>query len=299
MPKLVLTGELLDQILFAMENQEQPSVFDLQAPGVVPIAGLKVNPEDSDRYLPLPAWSGQDGFALMARFTDQLRHPLVTETLRRILDSGQGIFKRFKATIKEYPLIYRQWLEFKRRHLETKVEAWLEEWEEYWDLTSRAVLEDEPAPPVEEDFEIVENSDLEVTHLARFDRQAFADLLPGEAGEALRQWYRRHGAEVRPEDKVLWALGPDGPVGVVWARTWSRLQPVTTEILLWYVTADFRGMGIGSALLARLTARLGGGAGRLVLELPAQSPVSPRGLEAEGLAPLASVYFRNLARSFS
>lgn len=296
MTKLSLNGQLLDDILFAMENQDSPSVFDLQGPGVVAVAGLSVHPDEHSRYLPLPLWTPQDGFQLMSGFTDGLRNPLLKHNLRCILDSGQGVFRRFKAAVKEQPLAQRQWVVYKRRKLEERVWDWLEEWQEFWELESRAVLEDEPTPPVESEFEIVQNSDYELESLQTFDRLAFAELDPDDQGLALRAWCRRYGTEIRPNDRVLWALGPEGPVGVLWLRMWSFHERTWAETLLWYVEPEFRGMGLGRSLLSKAE-QLTGPAAVFELTIAEADRALGAALERAGFGRTHSVYFKNLSRS--
>ncbi len=58
----ILTEELVDSIIFAMENQEQLQVLDAAENCLIPFTSLvKV---DEENYYKLPEWTSADGFKL-------------------------------------------------------------------------------------------------------------------------------------------------------------------------------------------------------------------------------------------
>src|SRR6516225_11091048 len=120
---LPLTPALLDQILFGMEDQESFSVLNLTTRQVEACADENSCGDGS--VIPLPTWSSTDGFRMMREFSESLHNPVVQAELREVLDSGQGVFRRFKLVLKPSDLLYRQWLRFKRRYMEEKVRLWL------------------------------------------------------------------------------------------------------------------------------------------------------------------------------
>jgi hypothetical protein len=56
-----LTDVLVDQILFAMEDQNGEYVLDASKGAVVDVSELE-DPEDAESVYPLPAWASADGF---------------------------------------------------------------------------------------------------------------------------------------------------------------------------------------------------------------------------------------------
>lgn len=151
-----LTRELADQIIFAMEDQENEYVLDLQELELVPIDEVGSEEDDPDqegRFVPLPEWESVDGYNLMERFVDSLHNPGYRERLREILDSGRGVFRQFKNTVKERPEIAALWYRFKEREMRSLVIDW------YGDVCELFGLD-----PVEPDF--AETEDLVLSDFA-------------------------------------------------------------------------------------------------------------------------------------
>jgi len=118
----LLTSELLDQIIFAMENQERTSCLDLKE-GLVISKELKENSEEG-RYLDLPLWTSADGFRLMEKFVLRVRNPYYKGLLSRTLQSGHGVFRRFKDILSEQNSLLQEWFGFKEHEMEKVVTAW-------------------------------------------------------------------------------------------------------------------------------------------------------------------------------
>ena len=120
-----LSPELIDQIIFAMENQEKDYVLDTKTLELVPIDELPPElVEDEDRLIQLPEWYSVHGYNLMEKFVANLRNPLFRETLREILARGKGVFRQFKDTIKQRKDIERLWFSFKDREMKRVVLEW-------------------------------------------------------------------------------------------------------------------------------------------------------------------------------
>ncbi|NNM67182.1 MAG: hypothetical protein HKM06_04115, partial [Spirochaetales bacterium] len=128
-----LSAALIDEILFAMEDQVSNAVLDLETGRVVTLDAE--DPEIEGTLLPLPAWSSLDGFQTMRSFVQELQDPLLRSELNAILDSGQGVFRAFKETLKAQGSTYRRWLVYKRRVMETRLRSWAEEWAEQVELS--------------------------------------------------------------------------------------------------------------------------------------------------------------------
>lgn len=111
-----LTGELIEQIIYAMENQNEIAVLNL-AEGIVTFQ------EDSsgmDSTVDLPRWSSSDGFDLMVRFASRNRDA----ELKRALSQGRGVFRAFKDVLDRDPALKQRWHSFKRHEMEKVVTAW-------------------------------------------------------------------------------------------------------------------------------------------------------------------------------
>ena len=111
-----LTGELIEQIIYAMENQNEIAVLNL-AEGIVTFQ------EDSsgmDSTVELPRWSSADGFDLMVRFASRNR----AAELKRALSRGRGVFRAFKDVLDRDPALKQRWHSFKRHEMEKVVTAW-------------------------------------------------------------------------------------------------------------------------------------------------------------------------------
>ena len=87
-----LTPELIDQIIFGMENQISYYYLDLEQGKVEEESQLEEEQRtDESRYILIPRWSSADGFQLMERFVDSLRNPVFRERLREALASRKGV----------------------------------------------------------------------------------------------------------------------------------------------------------------------------------------------------------------
>jgi len=271
---LPLTAALLDQILFAMEDQESFSVLNLTTRQV------EVCPEENscgdDTVLPLPAWSSIDGFRMMREFSESLHNPSVQAELRAVLDSGQGVFRRFKLVLKPRDLLYRQWLRFKRKFMEERVRQWLDEWPEvmFEDPSDPAVASEELGL-LASDFEFREGKPDEASWLEDWDTEACHEVAVASFGEDTGADYAeffRKGRRFAPGDRFWVAENPRGDwVGVIWGRKWNAPKAEVVDVQLWFVDPDFRGLGLGTKLLETLREAYGSEPS-LLLGTPVNAP---------------------------
>jgi GNAT superfamily N-acetyltransferase len=213
-----LTPEIIDQIIFAMENQQTPFVFDTQTRTVTERASAGAGPsavrsgsdagsgsggsigsggavtgagavfsEAADasqvRYVEIPEWSSADGFQLMERFVATLRNPLVGEKLRTALSSGKGVFRNFKNALKDHGEVERLWFVFKDREMKLRVIEWYNELCDMWgwERLSREEIDDEETEElVLSDFEFAEEDDSIVDAIRRRDRSAWDEAFTGQ-----------------------------------------------------------------------------------------------------------------------
>ena len=127
-----LSDSLIQNILFAMENQDFKSALDARTCEIIPI---KEN-VDENVIFTLPSWSSKDGFALLEEFTYSLHSPLAKQELKDVLLTGRGVFRNFKKVVKQYPEIERKWHFFKNRKMISRIYKWYNALRESWGLES-------------------------------------------------------------------------------------------------------------------------------------------------------------------
>src|SRR6056297_1279586 len=121
-----LTEEVIDQIIFGMENQQADYLFDLKE-GVLVHSNESVVTEhkgSEERFVELPNWRPVDGFYLMERFVAFIKNPIYRQEMRDALNGGGGVFRRFKDVLKRFEPLERQWFSFKEREMRQAVRNW-------------------------------------------------------------------------------------------------------------------------------------------------------------------------------
>ena len=125
-----LTAKLADEILQALENQEQTFVVDSKNECLVPLSS-KVSVDEDSCYA-LPEWTSSQGFALREDFVSALHSPIAKDELQRILHSGRGVFRSFKNTLKEYPEVEKLWHQYKNKQMLSYINDWYNQLREIW-----------------------------------------------------------------------------------------------------------------------------------------------------------------------
>ncbi len=304
-----LTPEIIDQIIFAMENQETPFRFDSETRTVIDdIQNLSSGPEDTEpsleggRYVGIPEWSSADGFQLMERFVATLRNPLAREKLRAALSGGKGVFRNFKNALKEHEEIERLWFSFKDREMRTKVVDWYNDLCDLWgwERVSREPDEEEETDQlVLSDFEIAEDP-RGVDLVRAYDREAWDEAMAVLPPVIIESLYRRARVGIdpaAPNSLIVSARTPGGDfAGFVWGieesaeesgdiegtdRAWLRIAQL-------YVTSEFRGLGIAKTLISHVCQiAYSRGIQKILIELGGTGEVLLRPLEEEGFSPVS------------
>jgi ribosomal protein S18 acetylase RimI-like enzyme len=259
---LTLTSALLDQILFAMEDQEGFSVLNVATRQVEPC--FDESSCADGLVLPLPTWSSTDGFHMMREFSESLSHPEVQAELRAALDSGQGVFRRFKQILKPRELLYRQWLRFKRKFMEEKVRQWMAAWPDViTENPAEPAFDLEERTPLATDFALREGTRELAGALEEWDalacQEAASVVFGDSAGDEYAEYFRR-GRRYQKGDRFWVSENPQGEwAGMIWVRRWEQtVDPIEVwEVLSWYVDPEYRGLGLGSMLLQTLRTSLG------------------------------------------
>ena len=120
-----LTPEIIDMIIFGMENQSDEYCVDIQTGNVFSRTDASEEYDDIDSLtLSVPEWLSADGFQLMEGFVAALHNPVYKDTLRKVLSEGRGAFRNFKNTIKENESLTQQWYLYKEKVMRSRVVEW-------------------------------------------------------------------------------------------------------------------------------------------------------------------------------
>jgi len=247
-----LSEKAVEQIVFAMEDQEREMVVDLGSGEVVPAEG-----HQGEEYSRPPVWSSREGFKLMEDFLASVRQPSARSALSAALSKGRGVFKAFKAVLAERPDLERAFRDFKVRAMRRTIAEWYDDIRE-----ARGLARLGPEP---EDTDELVLSDLDIEILELEEARKYLLPLVAEAEEEGMESLpaplvafeiAKLRAEVEGMGGGLCAVAYDGEGGslgcalgfrtVVGERGFGRV------VFLW-VKNGFRRMGLGKALLDRAT----------------------------------------------
>ena len=293
-----LSPEVIDQIIFGMENQDANFFFDAETNSVLTSDESDADVDlDGIRRIELPEWNSAMGFQLMERFVSSLRNPLFREVLRDSLASGRGVFRKFKNALKDRPDIELLWFRFKDREMRRLVFDWYNEHRESVGLGRIAFDEDETAELVLSDFTVTEPQQIapeRIEELTRADHFAYLEMYPEYHESVVERLYERSRGESRiSAGHILVVETPNEELaGFIWFDEESTTDDV---VLGWIrqltVLEEYRGLGIARTLLdAYLSRAVEHGIDILFIELGCEASGFSRVLEAKGFTPSCAVY---------
>ena len=298
-----LTRELVDQIVFGMENQEQQFFLDLETMEVVPMEDVVDPEEDAQRFVPLPEWQSVDGFNLMERFVQNLHNPLARTELQQILLSGRGVFRQFKNCLRQYPEVAKRWYRFKETQMRDLVAEWYSEVMETAGLEYVEPEFEDTEDLVLDDFELIlgngpelaESESLAELDLDALEARCLAELYPESSESEFWRWLRETDAEAGQVDLATRAdcvlavlLTPTGE-----AAGYLRLQTRPLEsgerwavVRRLYVVPEYRGLGAAKTIVDKvLEKRTDLGISRIVWDLPGSCAFLYPFVESVGFVP--------------
>ena len=294
--KFELTQELVDQIIFGMENQEKEFIFDTRNLALVSMDAVEEDPEDPERYLPLPPWQSVHGYNLMERFVLSLRNPIYRETLRGILISGRGVFRQFKNALKERKEMERLWYRFKEREMRKEVLAWYNTMREAWGLKEIELEFDDTEDLILSDFVLSRWDKPDEAVIVENDRKGFFEMFANLDDESAKNGMyesRRYGQIPTGDKSIVYiAETPSGELaGFLWAvRNLFRTDMPTLHIFQIYVFPDYRGLGLASALFHRFCGdTYDSSFQRVTVELMGDSLNMNEVFKREGFVPFSEV----------
>ena len=249
-----LTGELIDEIVFCMEDQNGAYVINTRT-GAVRVMDNTL----PDEEVSLPLWTSAQGFRLMENFTARLKIPPARQRLSAALNQGKGVFRAFKNELSALPEIEKRWLIFKHEELKKAVRIWYEALTEEQGIGKIGAEPEETAELINEDFQFeTEAAGAAITITARNAQDADAGAAYAETAYA----------------------------GKLTAREEAGVFFIDALI----IEESFRGLGLGTALLERFLPHAQGKP--VVIDLPAESEAFSKTLLREGFTVTTSRYRR-------
>jgi ribosomal protein S18 acetylase RimI-like enzyme len=292
-----LTEALMDDILFSMEDQGDDFFVDTRE-GIV-VGGLDAEPDDfsadeaESRYLSLPMWDSSEGYRLMERFAASFRNPLLRDELSAALNRGKGVFRAFKNILSQHPEAEKLWFAFKEREMKKEILDWYNALREEWGLERIGREPEETGDLVLEDFRFRSAEEGDAARAAELHRQCL---------EEYRDPENKGGGRLIPESTLgetdaLWrfpgdlALTAETGAGDFAGYISAALEGQVLRITALEVKHEYRGLGIGEALLSHLFARFDNASvNHILIDLPARAEGFSRVLLREFFKPYATRY---------
>lgn len=231
--RLEVTEEILERVVYGMENQKDRLLLD-------PTDGiLRPDSENTGTFIPLPPWGPTEGYRLMDSFAGTLPNTIFRDRVLDILHSGTGVFRRFKDALKERPELEGLWRRHKKREMRTAALVWLNRWSEALAL--------EALGPEPEEWDELASIDFTV-------RAADIDDIPtirvwnqgAESFSSIPESGKRPGIE--PEN-ILVVENPSGElVGFAQIDFEEVSGREEGRLMYIFVVPEFRGLGLGRLL---------------------------------------------------
>ena len=258
--EFALTPEITDEIIFAMEDQSGPFMYDsaecrcVPSSECVPVKDTQ-HDEDDERYYAIPVWDSISGFRMMERFSAQLRNPLIREELRTALSNGQGVFRNFKNILKNHPEAEKLWFQYKEREMKHIVREWYNSLRDFWGLERIGAEPEETEEIVSQDFLFRQSDENDAASIECLMLEADEELssnmklgLP----DAMRTLWTRIRGTGEYADHILVAESAEGEiVGCAVSGPIPEESLLSAQLSLIVVFPEFRGLGIGKELLER------------------------------------------------
>ena len=300
-----LPEALMDDILFAMEDQVGD--FMLDTVEAVVIDGLeKIDPGECDgegalRYICLPPWDSSDGFRLMEQFTARLRNPIVREELTSALSQGRGVFRAFKDTLTRYPEAEKLWFLFKDSEMKKEITGWYNALREEWGLEKIGLEPEETDDLVSEDFRIRPFREEDIPQTEELHCKCLDEYKGKLTENAIGLSLNAVLLEAQALEKEPSNLPPkNGLVAESRAGELAGYISVKGEERILYVqrlevSPEFRGLGIGEALLSKVLENIGQEeVDQVFFDLPAGMENFSRVLHRESFKPYMTRYWLKL-----
>jgi L-amino acid N-acyltransferase YncA len=285
-----LTAQMIDKIAFAMEDQKEKFVVDVETGELAALAALGGAPSD-ERYARLPRWGPAEGFHLMESFVTSLDNPAYREQLSHALTMGHGVFRAFKDALKQEKEIEKLWFAYKEQRLRSVIISWYNANREARGLARLPAEPEDTEELVMSDFSFRWDMGPHAEELARLDRDAFFELFPSESPERLEEMYREKRDGLPPAGgKLSPLLITETPAAELGGFTWGIMESRSVHIVQVAITPPLRGIGLGETMLKRFLAEMRArGMRRLTAELMGKSLRSVEFFQSMGFRTVTQV----------
>ena len=283
-----LTGELVDQIIFCMEDQENDYTIDPKS-GEILHEGKIGNMSGVE----LPEWRSSDGYLMMERFISSLHNPIYKEELRQVMAVGRGVFRNFKKIVKSYEPLKKKWYNFKDRYMKDLVVEWYNINVEagYFERMGTESLETENI--ILSDFTLEYNC-IDKYEIMEEEKNSFLDIFPDNT--VLGRYYFEKMRSIREEGgrrlvSVCANSGESVPAGIIWGWVWSIPEGALLVVEEFFVLRRYRGLGLGKVLIQSLSERAREEeVDQVFFEVPGNFPYINLMLEKQGFIAAGSSY---------
>ncbi len=255
-----LTEELVDQIIFGMENQETLFFFDVEKGTLIKVEDVSSEDreQEPERFIDLPKWTPVDGFHLMERFVAHIKNPIYRQEMRDALNGGRGVFRRFKDVLKRYEPLERQWFSFKEREMRQAVRNWYTGINDAIMLSRLGEEPEETEDLVLSDF-VLKNGDEAMDKIVAKAAIKALNESVGELSSSLREFListEVPGAGNHEDTEVIYAETPLGDFAGCIAGVYHELDySLVLDIRFVYVEPQYRGLGLSRLLIDRINER--------------------------------------------
>jgi GNAT superfamily N-acetyltransferase len=287
MKQFDLTAALIDEILFSMEDQDGLFFIDTYE-GVV-VGGVDFDEsdlsedEDDERYIDLPDWDSSDGFRMMEHFAAGFRNLLIREQLTSALNRGKGVFRAFKNILNQHPEAEKLWFAFKEQEMKKEIIRWYNGLREEWGIQKIGLEPEETGDLVLEDFRFRDYKTTDIFFIENLHNLCLKAVEENDAAG--------------PEQKPLLnapgslALIAESGGGEFAGYICAMKEETGVQINNLEVKPEYRGLGIGEALLIHLLEKLKPAeTKRVYLDLPSSAGDFSRVLAREGFETYLTKY---------
>jgi predicted N-acetyltransferase YhbS len=300
-----LTGALLDDIMFSMEDQEWEFMLDtvegVVVGGIDGLDFLDDKPEDDDggpRYIELPEWDSSSGFRLMERFAAAFKNPLVRNELSYALGQGKGVFRAFKDVLSRYPEAEKIWFSFKEKEMKQEILKWYDGLREEWGLEKIGLEPEDTEDLVLGDFRFRPFQKEDIFQAEELHRQCLEEYKNTLTGTDLAAYGIIEEAQTLRNNQGLSfeeGLTAEYGDGELAGYVCGAKKDTVFFIQNLEVKAEYRGLGIGEALLVRFLESLDKAEiDQVLFDLPSCAEDFSRVLHREAFKPYMTRYWLTL-----
>ena len=287
--KFELDDILIDDILFNMENQEGAFLLDTHEGLVV----CTDNPEfedidfdDEERFISLPDWSSHDGYRLMEKFVAELRNPIARQELSGALNRSKGVFRAFKNVLEQYPETETLWFKFKEQKMKNEVINWYNSLREEWGLEPIGSEPEDTSSLVLEDFVLRPGDSADTEKAYKLHKLCLEE----KENKTAAGIYESLNKFEFPGSYSFVAESADGNfAGFIYA---VKDGSSCLQIRQLEVKGEYRGMGLGKTLLAKLLEKTETQGLTITIDLSAGTEFFSRALHLEGFKPCVQRFVR-------